>query len=1575
LNDDLVNDIERFAAYVERLRRSLDSSTSVPGLGGEPTIIYETSGASTLLIDAFCIYNKTQMENLCVFRFTQRFQWYRNLYVIYWSDIRFLRLHKFFYQLVSSFIVLKCSNDQAGSGGLRNGRGVLTRRHSTYQRSAQDNEYDIDEIDKMVADRADGIDIAFDRGKAWSKYCKELLNFVSRRVQLELDHAKKVHSLANQSKVAINEHFLPLRDVFESSFDNDVAFCEQTYDAVKHIQDRFIKSLEMRRDDHERQRRALKNEWMRVAKQLKDTQQELIRARSLLDSRDDGYRRAQESFLRTESTGPAVGVEMIRRKKELERRRKNEEEAFTKREEAQNQVEKLEGELERREQLMEDTKVRIVGQLRELVYRCDQTTKACSTHYFQALANLWVAQPGKYHEFADATRTYTPGAEYMSFLQNLPHRTVSSGSLFRTAADNDDVLSSANHTASSSSVSSQRRNAIDVFDHEMILERKQKKSSVSVRLLDQSTTETSAQHTEAAKSHRLQRIRQPTKCSNCDTLSILSTVQCLQCGMVFHKSCLSKLTIFCGQSSKGTGHSSLSGAAVESDYAAAASRRMSIFGVSLKGHLDGQNRKVPLIVEKCVDELQRRGLKVKGIYRTCGVKSKIEQICEEFERSPNFVDIDLSVFHPMNIASVIKLYLRKLPEPLLTHELYNEWILLATGVCIVVFIQNLNDGDECITEQIRCLLHKLPEQNFDTLQFLLLHLNRVTWFEMDNLMTASNLGAVISPSMIWMHPYIPSCSNKNSSFLSDAHLLSKAVELLIKNAFEVFNVDRAEDWHDFFQNYPEIEQPPAVDPETEAHIGEGEDEGCLLSCYLISWFNNNYYCNQIIRNKSSHSLVQAHNNNDIGISLGFEQTFYSSEVEPQTVIGTAQLRFPFAEENEDEDLLEDEADTDVLCGGSFVPQPPTPDLLKNTSRGKNESYSTSDDLDLDSSLGSFVSGGGGHCGGSTAGPGGGCSMTMTVSNKPQQNVSSSSSCLPTLSKNQFSDHNQLTSTLSTPLSLLTTKDIVTSNDNDEQVIKQSSFLQPQIFDASYCRDKTMKDKSLHQQQQHQTRSYTTSILVAPHSESHCSSNSTSTTDNFITKTSPSSPLATYKSSSNGSDNVKNNRDSSQNIAEYVNTFYASASGSSTYSTAATGIVGPCSISSTLNDDGNNNNSAAADYGNNSDDNDLLSIVLSAADKLAKPTCMSASDDKVNNKPSNASSCLTGDVTFDGSKGASGAVAATTLAANNNKNKKTDNNGDNTTDENGDQDITDNDSSDDEAANKSGTPVELEISKESDKLRTNPDYHHKHYYDASDKLHCCLHKRATTLLTNQVAVAEKRDESDDDGCCCDKIRRDKTLLQSPSLAGTCADIISRATSEVRAKKNNNLDFVRNSNKDKNICVHVDNVNLQRQYCSEPCNPETSSYCNIHRLMNSADSNCYSCRCCCCCCTSSSRTTCTCNGSPSLVINTTPKQPNLNVNVDICRSTTSDRANTQTTTSSSSKKCSVVSDDVDPIKNGPLIVHNSTRSDSTSPSSSSAATAGGGDGSGGGSSGQRSSQSDKISLQSIRVLFTGTDVSYV
>ena len=65
-------------------------------------------------------------------------------------------------------------------------------------------------------------------------------------------------------------------------------------------------------------------------------------------------------------------------------------------------------------------------------------------------------------------------------------------------------------------------------------------------------------------------------------------------------------------------------------------------------------------------------LDVQGLYRLSGAKSRMERICQLFEAVADRVD--LSEQSPHLVASVLKLYLRKLPEPLMTFALYDEFI-------------------------------------------------------------------------------------------------------------------------------------------------------------------------------------------------------------------------------------------------------------------------------------------------------------------------------------------------------------------------------------------------------------------------------------------------------------------------------------------------------------------------------------------------------------------------------------------------------------------------------------------------------------------------------------------------------------------------------------------------------------------------------------------------------------------------------------------------------------------------------------------------------------------------------------
>lgn len=73
-------------------------------------------------------------------------------------------------------------------------------------------------------------------------------------------------------------------------------------------------------------------------------------------------------------------------------------------------------------------------------------------------------------------------------------------------------------------------------------------------------------------------------------------MQCSKCGMTWHRSCLPRITVPCGQNPKSFGDSS---------------RRTSVFGVPLYNHLNGHTRLIPIVLDKCVNELQKRGLKVK----------------------------------------------------------------------------------------------------------------------------------------------------------------------------------------------------------------------------------------------------------------------------------------------------------------------------------------------------------------------------------------------------------------------------------------------------------------------------------------------------------------------------------------------------------------------------------------------------------------------------------------------------------------------------------------------------------------------------------------------------------------------------------------------------------------------------------------------------------------------------------------------------------------------------------------------------------------------------------------------------
>uniref|UniRef100_A0A8C0IUN7 Synapse defective Rho GTPase homolog 1 n=1 Tax=Chelonoidis abingdonii TaxID=106734 RepID=A0A8C0IUN7_CHEAB len=98
-----------------------------------------------------------------------------------------------------------------------------------------------------------------------------------------------------------------------------------------------------------------------------------------------------------------------------------------------------------------------------------------------------------------------------------------------------------------------------------------------------------------------------------------------------------------------------------------------VFGVELRHLVERENTatKVPLLIQKCVSQIEKRGLKIVGLYRLCGSAAVKKELRDAFERDSAAVTLSEQLYPDINvITGILKDYLRELPTPLITKTLY-----------------------------------------------------------------------------------------------------------------------------------------------------------------------------------------------------------------------------------------------------------------------------------------------------------------------------------------------------------------------------------------------------------------------------------------------------------------------------------------------------------------------------------------------------------------------------------------------------------------------------------------------------------------------------------------------------------------------------------------------------------------------------------------------------------------------------------------------------------------------------------------------------------------------------------------
>jgi hypothetical protein len=110
-----------------------------------------------------------------------------------------------------------------------------------------------------------------------------------------------------------------------------------------------------------------------------------------------------------------------------------------------------------------------------------------------------------------------------------------------------------------------------------------------------------------------------------------------------------------------------------------------IYGVSLQEVLGRYTEPgpIPLQIEHCLQYVEKE-VNESGIFRVPGHALEIERIKKMLDsgESPDFENLEIiSKLH--SVAGAIKLYIRDLPEPLLTYEKFDAFIEVASKLLFI----------------------------------------------------------------------------------------------------------------------------------------------------------------------------------------------------------------------------------------------------------------------------------------------------------------------------------------------------------------------------------------------------------------------------------------------------------------------------------------------------------------------------------------------------------------------------------------------------------------------------------------------------------------------------------------------------------------------------------------------------------------------------------------------------------------------------------------------------------------------------------------------------------------------------
>uniref|UniRef100_A0A8C2HZN1 RalA binding protein 1 n=1 Tax=Cyprinus carpio TaxID=7962 RepID=A0A8C2HZN1_CYPCA len=142
---------------------------------------------------------------------------------------------------------------------------------------------------------------------------------------------------------------------------------------------------------------------------------------------------------------------------------------------------------------------------------------------------------------------------------------------------------------------------------------------------------------------------------------------------------------------------------------------------------------LPAIFRECVDYIESYGMKCEGIYRVSGMKSKVDELKAAYDREECPC---LEEYDPHTVASLLKQFLRELPDNLLCKELAQRF----EEAC-----GRPSEAEKL--QEFQRLLGEVPAGSRLLLAWLFTHMDHVIARETDTKMNIQNISIVLNPTV------------------------------------------------------------------------------------------------------------------------------------------------------------------------------------------------------------------------------------------------------------------------------------------------------------------------------------------------------------------------------------------------------------------------------------------------------------------------------------------------------------------------------------------------------------------------------------------------------------------------------------------------------------------------------------------------------------------------------------------------------------------------------------------------------------------------------------------------------------